>query len=217
LLARGNRKSTYFLSSKWFYHTRNISNPPTAQGFLTHAAFTPNLLYVEWSDDSVNDFIGTYPAFLPAALASPDLGSPGILTAHSALSVAAPPPINTPIAFNTINGTTLPGPYTVPAGFELDVTNYQITATYSGVVGTAQFSITFGTFSGGIVTHTYATQLFTLQKTALADNPTATQSQAHALGSVKVPAGTTPSFILTDGPAGVQYSGTITGTLMPVS
>jgi hypothetical protein len=208
----GQSQEYLFPQQQMVYHTRNISRPPTAQGFLTHAAFSPNLLYVEWSDDSINDFIGTYPAFLPAPLASPDLGSPAILTANSALMVAAPPEVLTPVQFNTINGVQLPGPYVVPVGFELSITRFQITAVYSGVVGIAQFVIHLQT-----ATHVYAVVPMTLEKTALADSPSLTVVQGFALGAIKIPAAATPTFGYASGPAGVTFSATVNATLMPTS
>ena len=212
IASTGQSQEYLFPQQQMVYHTRNISNPPTAQGFLTHAAFAPNLLYVEWSDDSINDFIGTYPAFLPAPIAAPNLGSPAILTANSAVTILAPPAIVTPVAFNTINGVQLPGPYTVPTGFELDITGFQFTATYAGVVGVAQFIIQVQ--SAG---HVYISVPVTLQKTAIADNPSVTIVQSFALGHIVVPAGQTVAFEYHSGPAGVSYSATLNATLMPTS
>jgi hypothetical protein len=218
IASTGQSQEYLFPQQQMVYHTRNISIPPTAQGFLTHAAFSPNLLYVEWSDDSINDFIGTYPAFLPAQLVANSLGSPVILTVHAPTTVAiAPPAVNDSVQFNSINGVQTAGPLTIPVGFQLDITGVQITATYSGAIGIAQFTIDVGTMVGGVITHIYQQALFVLQKTALADNPISTIILSPNLGQVVVPAGQTPVFIFDTGPVGVTYSGTVTGTLLPTS
>lgn len=219
MASTGQGEEFLFPRQQMTYHTRNISAPPEAQGFFTHQAFSPNLLFVEWSDDSINDFIGTYPTFVPQdTLASPALGSPVILSTHAAVSaIAAPPAVDDGVQFNTVAGVQTAGPLVVPTGFEFDLTGLQITATYSGVVGVAQFTIDLADIAATIITRVWAQANFSLQKTALNDNPTSTQILTYPIGSVIIPAGHTPSFVYASGPAGVTYSATATGTLLPAS
>lgn len=218
MASTGQGEEYLFPQQQMVYHTRNISAPPEAQGYFSHKAFAPNTLFVEWSDDSINDFIGQYPAFLPQEnLAGAALASPVILTTLAPVTVAAPPPIADPVQFNTVNGVQLSGPLIVPTGFQFNLTGMQVTATYGGVIGVAQFIIDFGLMSGAIITNIYAQMGFTLQKTALADNPSGTQVHNYPNGSIVIPAGASPTFIYDTGPAGVTYSGTITGSLYPTA
>jgi hypothetical protein len=215
----GQGEEFLFPQQQMVYHTRNISAFPTAQGFYTHKAFSPNQIFVEWSDDSINDFIGTYPAFLPQpTLANPTiLGSPVILTVNAPMTIAAPPPINESVLTNTVNSVQAPGPLTIPVGFEFDLTGLQITATYSGAIGVAVFNIALGAATGAVVTNIWAQANFVLQKTALADNPTSTQILNYPQGSVVIPAGAIPVFIYLTGPAGVTFTASTTGVLLPTS
>jgi hypothetical protein len=219
MASTGQGEEFLFPQQQMVYHTRNISAPPEAQGYYTHKAFSPNQLFVEWSDDSINDFIGVYPAFLPQpTLASAVfLGSPVILTVNSPVTIAAPPPINEGVLTATVNSVQTPGPLTIPTGFEFDLTGLQITATYGGPIGVAQFTIDLGAMTGAVITNIWAQTSFVLQKTALADNPTSTQILTFPQGSVVIPAGAIPIYIYDTGPAGVTFSATATGVLLPTS
>ena len=218
MASTGQGEEYLFPQQQMVYHTRNISAPPEAQGFFTQKAFAPGQLFVEWSDDSINDFIGQYPAFLPMeAMASAALATPVILTTLAPETVAAPPPIGDPVQFNTVNGVQTVGPLIVPEVFQFNLTGMQVTATYSGVIGVAQFIIDLGEMAGAAITRIWAQMGFTIQKTLLADNPSTTQVHNYTSGSIVIPAGSTPTFIYESGPAGVTYSGTITGSLLPTA
>lgn len=219
MASTGQGEEFLFPQQQMVYHTRNISAPPEAQGYYTQKAFAPNQLFVEWSDDSINDFIGMYPAFLPQdALAGKNLSTPVILTTIAPdAGAAAPPPQNNSVLFNTINGVQTPGPMIVPIGFVFDLTGLQITATYDGPIGIVHFLIDLGSMTGPVINGIFAQSAFTLQKTLLGDNPILTNVQSYPQGSIVLPAGTTPVFIYDTGPTNVAYSGTATGVLLPTA
>jgi hypothetical protein len=218
MASTGQGEEFLFPQQQMVYHTRNISAPPEAQGYYTQKAFAPNQLFVEWSDDSINDFIGTYPAFLPQQqLAAQGLASPVILNTLSPVSVLAPPPQESPVLNNVVNGVQTTGPLIVPTGFEFHLTGLQVTATYAGVVGVAQFVIDFGQMAGGVIQNIWAQMGFTLQKTLLADSPSGTQVHNYTDGAIVLAAGATPTFIYDTGPAGVSFTGTVTGALYPTA
>jgi hypothetical protein len=217
MASTGQGEEYLFPQQQMVYHTRNISAPPEAQGYFTQKAFAPGLLFVEWSDDSINDFIGQYPAFLPLEnLAGAALTTPVILSALGvATAVAAPPATEEPVQFSTVDGVQSVGPLTIPVGFQFNLTGVQITATYAGPVGVAQFIIDLGQMAGPVIAVIWAQMGFTLQKTLLADNPSSTQVHNYPSGSVVIGAGAIPAFIYEQGPAGVTFSGTVTGSLVP--
>lgn len=219
MASTGQGEEYLFPQQQMVYHTRNISAPPEAQGYFTQKAFAPGLLFVEWSDDSINDFIGQYPAFLPLEnIAGAALATPVILSAlGTPVAVAAPPAIPEPVQFSTVDGVQTIGPLTIPVGFQFNLTGVQITATYTGVVGVAQFIIDFGQMAGPVITNIWAQMGFTMQKTLLSDSPSSTQVHNYVSGSVVIPAGAIPTFIYENGPAGVTFSGTITGSLLPTA
>jgi hypothetical protein len=49
------------------YHIENVRTPPTAAGVQLGAAFATATLLVEWSNDPLKDFPGTYPTALTQA------------------------------------------------------------------------------------------------------------------------------------------------------
>src|ERR1035437_5611859 len=61
----GQGEEFLFPQEQMVYHTRNISRAPEAFVYCSGIGFTPGNLFVEWSDDAVNDFIGTYPYAVP--------------------------------------------------------------------------------------------------------------------------------------------------------
>jgi hypothetical protein len=217
MASTGQGEEFLFPQQQMVYHTRNISAPPEAQGFFTHTAFAPGQLLVEWSDDSINDFIGQYPTTLPLdALASTAFNTPVILTTIAPDSGAvAPPPVDNSVLFNTVSGVQTPGPLTIPSGFQFNLTGLQITATYDGPIGIVHFIIDLGAIAGGVITAVWAQSVFTLQKNVITDNPMLTNVLTFPAGAIIIPAGQTPVFIYDTGPVGVSYSGTATGSLIP--
>jgi hypothetical protein len=215
----GQGEEFLFPQQQMVYHTRNISAAPTAQGFFTHTAFPPNRLFVEWSDDSINDFIGVYPAILPQEnFIALGLGSPVILSDTVASTVAtngAPPNyFDYGVTFNTVDGLQTAGPLTIPAGYEFHLNSMQVSATYSPPPnGIIQFTISLGDVSGGVLNHVYATTSFSLSVTTLNNIP-ATHNVVFSPTRV-IPAGKTPTFVYQNGPAKVAFTATANGVLLP--
>ena len=213
----GQGEEYLFPQQQMVYHTRNISAAPTAQGFFTHAAFPPSRLFVEWSDDSINDFNGTYPAFLPqGSFVNESIGSPVILNTTVPITVAVPASFtNFSIDFNSVDGVQNPGPLIIPAGFELSLQDIQVSATYTAPpIGVQQFTVALAEVVGGVITRTYAQTSFTLSATLLNDTPHATHNANYVPPRI-IPAGATPVWVYFHGPAGVSFAATANGVLLP--
>jgi hypothetical protein len=215
----GQGEEFLFPQQQMVYHTRNISAAPTAQGFFTHEAFPPSKLFVEWSDDSINDFIGQYPAFLPQTeFINPALGSPIILATTIPTTVATTAPPNFfdySIDFNSVDGVQAPGPLVIPTGFAMALNNIQISASYMAPpFGVQQFTISLAEVVAGAITRIYASSAFTLNASAINDTPTSTHNVNYS-PTRNIPAGATPVWIYQNGPAGVAFAATANGTLLP--
>jgi hypothetical protein len=215
----GQGEEFLFPQQQMVYHTRNISAAPSAQGFFTHEAFPPSRLFVEWSDDSINDFIGVYPAFLPqSAFIDLSLGSPVILSTTVPLTVAttaAPFFFDYSIDFNSVDGVQSAGPLLIPAGFALSLSDIQVTASYMAPpFGIQQFTIALCEVVAGVITRTYASSAFTLNASAINDTPTSTHNVNYNPPRT-IPAGASPVWVYQRGPAGVAFSATANGTLIP--
>jgi hypothetical protein len=217
----GQGEEFLFPRMQMVYHTRNISAAPTASGFFTRQAFPPNRLFVEWSDDSINDFIGVYPAFVPQdTFINPALGTPVILqtnaTGTPATDGAPPNFFDYGITSNTVGGVQTAGPLTVPVGFEFSLASFQIAATYTAPpYGVQQFTIMLGEIVAGAIFRNYGSSGFVLNATILQDTPMATHNYNYNPPRI-IPAGETPTWIYQNGPAGVSFNATATGVLLPV-
>ena len=55
------------------YHTDNVSAIPTLAGIPLAGLTTVPTVLVEWSDDPLNDFIGTYPTSIGLGIATPKI------------------------------------------------------------------------------------------------------------------------------------------------
>ena len=211
----GQGEEFLFPQMQMVYHTRNISARPRAQGYYSRDGFPPTQLLVEWSDDSINDFIGSYPTFIPAGLISPQNSSP------LALNVQGLPTVLTAtFADFSANATqgNVPGvgPRTIAVGYAYQLEALEVSATYAGANGIAQFSIGIGNVVAGVLTNLYAEIAFALQKTATDTNPSAIGVTTYD-PRIIIPAGQTPTFVYRNGPAGVSFSGVATGAQLPVS
>jgi hypothetical protein len=176
-------------------------------------------LFVEWSDDSINDFIGVYPAFLPQSeFINPSLGSPVILATTIPATVntkVAPFFSNYSIDFNSIDGVQTPGPLIIPTGFVLALNNIQVSASYMAPpYGVQQFTIALAEVVAGVITRTYASTAFTLNASVINDTPTATHNVNYS-PTRNIAAGATPVWVYQNGPAGVAFAATANGTLLP--
>jgi hypothetical protein len=197
------------------YHTRNISRVPEAFGYYSGIGFTPGNLFVEWSDDAVNDFIGTYPYAVPTeTLINPALQTNLVLNTQAGPTAATPT-----FAVETTNkivGFVLSaGPITVPAQRVFELEALEVSAVYAGAAGIAQFVVALGNVVGGVLTKIYAQADFSLQKTAVSDAPSDIVVIPYN-PRIIIPAGDTPQFIYFNGPAGVYFSASATGGLLPV-
>lgn len=219
IASTGQGQEYLFPQQQMVYHTRNISQAPSAQGFVSHNAFPPSQLFVEWSDDSINDFIGVYPAFLPSAnFIPPAAGSPTILQTNVPVTgntKIAPFFENDSITFNSVDGIQAPGPLIIPTGFHLNITSVQVSATYtSPPLGVVQFSISLAHIVGGAIAFIFASESFTLNATAANPAPIATLNMNYN-PPIRINAGTTPVWIYQNGPANVAYAATANGVLLP--
>jgi hypothetical protein len=210
----GQGEEFLFPNMQMVYHTRNISARPRAQGYYTRNSFPPTQLLVEWSDDSINDFIGSYPTFIQASginsnsqpLALNIQGAPTVATATFANYSAN-------ATNNNIPGV---GPETILPGFAFQLEAMEVSATYAGANGIAQFTIGLASVVGGVLKKVYAQATFTLQKTATDTNPSAVVVVTYD-PRIIIPAGDTPVFVYMSGPAGVSFSAVATGAQLPVS
>lgn len=75
------------------YACDNIRDAPTALGQTLGSTFATASLMVEWSDDPVTDFPGTYPANVTQAPINPSNSSDGVvvLAANASGTIAAQP------------------------------------------------------------------------------------------------------------------------------
>lgn len=212
----GQGEEFLFPQEQMVYHTRNISRVPEASGYYSGIGFSTPNLFVEWSDDSVNDFIGTYPYAVPTnTLINPSLQT------NLALYSRGGPTANTPYpAFAATNTDAIVGfvdtglPYTVRPQHVFELEALEVSVDYAGAAGVAQFVIALGNVVGGVLTKIYAEASFSLQKTALMDAPSDIIVVTFD-PRIRIPAGDTPTFVYMDGPAGVYYSATATGGLLP--
>lgn len=60
------------------YKVENVRQPPTAQGVVLGSAFAASQLFVEWSDDPLTDFPGTYPTIVAQAPINPANTTDGV-------------------------------------------------------------------------------------------------------------------------------------------
>ena len=76
---RSNSQEYLMPLQQMVYHTANVQKIPRISGLALGSQFDNAALFVEWSDDSRNDFIGTYPtnitqvALVPAEFATVQL------------------------------------------------------------------------------------------------------------------------------------------------
>jgi len=194
------------------YHTRNISAVPTVDILFLGLAPQASRLFVEWTDDAINDFIGTYPAFVPQTLLTdPEVGVPVSLSIQSAPTVLTATFAN--FGANAAVNFVPTAPYTVPAGgFELDITSLEVSAFNGGAV-VAQFRVSLANIVAGVIAERYASAPFAIQ---------AGGSQNMVLPfpfdvPLKLATGQTPVFIYETGPALVSFSAVASGIQIPVN
>jgi len=210
----GQGEEFLFPNMQMVYHTRNVSARPRAQGYYTRDSFPPSQLLIEWSDDSINDFIGSYPTFIQASginsnsipLALNIQGNPTVLTATFADFSAN----------STNNNVPSVGPETIHTGFAFQLEAMEVSATYAGANGIAQFTVGLANVVAGVLKSVYAQAAFALQKTATDSNPSAIIVVTYD-PRIIIPAGATPTFVYLNGPAGVTFSAVATGAQLPVS
>jgi hypothetical protein len=211
----GQGEEFLFPQEQMVYHTRNVSRVPEAYGYFSGIGFTPGNLFVEWSDDSVNDFIGTYPYAVPTeTIINPALQTNLVLNTRGG-PTAATPTFAVETTNKIVGFVVSAGSLVIPTQRVFEMEALEVSAVYDGVVGIAQFIIGLGCVVGGVLTKVYAQADFTLHKSALSDAPSDIVVIAYN-PRIVIPSGDTPVFLYLNGPAGVSFSASAIGGLLPV-
>lgn len=181
------------------YHTANVSNVPQVKGTLLGNPFLTSALFVEWSDDAEQDFIGTYPVTLSQVEQS---SNPQPVTIDATFATSATPTDHVPLV--TVSGVAQPSGWAIPDGQKLFLS--------TGILNINNTLVTVETVTVQCFRNNYVLPL-----RAVADN----QNVANLTVTVNPPTlvmgdSTNPlTFVDLTGTAGVGVTVTLLGGLLP--